>query len=125
MYKIIFLILCWAALTTFAEKPSWFPDNDIELMKKCENETLSGPGCLRLKFHAYYLCCAKVLNIYNEDTGLNVERLTYSLFESTDCGKPLVQYCFDQHKEIISKGEMISETLKCILEKKNEGEVNC
>ncbi|XP_037823839.1 uncharacterized protein LOC119612180 [Lucilia sericata] len=125
MNRIIFLILCWAALTTSAEKPSWLPDNDIELMKKCGNETLSGPGCLRLKFHAYHLCCAKALNIYSEDTGLNVERLTYSFFESTDCGKPLVQNCVDQHKEIISKGEMISETLKCITEKITESEVNC
>ncbi|XP_046806538.1 uncharacterized protein LOC111690614 [Lucilia cuprina] len=131
MNKLIFLILCSAAVITIAENLSWYPDNYEEIIKKCMKDSNYTPGLSLIdspELHAFYLCSAKGLNIYSEELGLNIERLSYTFFPSTYkmyCKKTLVQNCAEENKDLTSKGELIFKVAKCISNKKNEHNDNC
>lgn len=73
--------------------------------------------------HSFSLCLARALNVYNDQTGLDVDRLTYVFFISTKkpmCRKILVEDCMDKNKEITSDGERILKVVKCLLDKEQQ-----
>lgn len=64
----------------------------------------------------FALCVAKSADVYSEEDGFNVDRLTMEIFRRTsipDGAKRAVQDCIDNHKGIASKGEMIVEVVFC------------
>ncbi|XP_065368016.1 uncharacterized protein LOC135960610 [Calliphora vicina] len=128
MNKLIFLILCWTFTTAFAETPSWFPENVVEINNKCAKETqVSYSMLINIrerpndihKVQAFLLCKLKGVNAYNEDTGLNVDRFAYIYYRSTSILNskiPLVQDCVDKNKEAASGGEMIYNVIICLID---------
>lgn len=115
-------------------KPTWYPDNDDEIIEKCNRENNVTPEMEKEyrifkdtpTVHAIALCRAKGLNIYDDETGLNVERMTEIFFtNNTECRKALVQQCVDKTINIISKGEMVYKTFNCIAEEDVDKKTIC
>ncbi|KAI8123039.1 hypothetical protein FF38_11674 [Lucilia cuprina] len=131
MIKIFLPIVCLIVTATYAEKPNWYPNNLDEIAKKClEENQLKSDYDKDLKYHQFedntqvhnlFLCKAKGMNIYKEDTGLNVDRLIYAFYKKEmDCMKPSVQDCVNKYKDLSSAGKMIYKVIYCIVEKEDE-----
>lgn len=119
-------------------KPTWFPDNEHEIFDKC-NQKYNVTAEMEREFnkfldtplvHNIVLCRAKGLNIYNDETGFDVDRLHEVFFRrnKNECQKTWVNECVNTYKDVTSKAEMAFKTIVCLAEKEekqNNNQLSC
>lgn len=102
--------------------PTWYPENAEEIYKKCCEENNVDP---QTKFDIYadnpelrshLLCKSKALNVYTEDEGFHVDRMTYLYCRHPEdnSNDPFLQDCVNKNKNISSHDEKVYKTLRCI-----------
>lgn len=115
-------------------KPTWYPNNDADVIGKCNRENNVTPEMEEdisnltntPLVQAIVLCRVKGINIYNDETGWNIERMNEMFLPNNpECRKVLVQECVDKFKNLDSKGEMAFKTIDCIAEKEVDKKTTC
>ncbi|XP_037823835.1 uncharacterized protein LOC119612176 [Lucilia sericata] len=127
MNKVIITIFCGFIMAIYAERPSWYPENDTEVNNQCYEENQLEPGFIadsstfdeltsNKNVQEAFLCYGKRFNFYSEDTGIDIERMVYSIYKrERDCKKPVAQECVDKFKDVDAAGEMILKVIHCTI----------
>lgn len=120
------------------QQPNWYPKNADAIHDKCNEDhplSLEIKESLRNRHpidnpqvHGYFLCKAKGMNIYAKETGINVDRMSYTFYKNpkqSDCIKPVVEDCVNKHKDVTSEGAMIFKVIKCVVDVDNDNTYGC
>ncbi|XP_005192091.2 uncharacterized protein LOC101896904 [Musca domestica] len=130
--SIVLIISCFAVI--FAERPDWYPKDELAVEAKCREENSISPELMTKIWSSriedtpqvrnYVMCLGHNKNFYNSEMGFKADRLLVIMKEraNMDCKPGFVEGCAEEGKDIEPEDAMLFKIIKCVIV---GGEENC